>query len=136
MSKVTPIIVLLLLCISHLPVSGQPPALTDAELDTVGAGFDFCGFFSIKGSCVASSLQAFTPGSDPVLTQTAIPGPFASTVTLTHEFTTGTGAFGQSLSQSNTFIPGLPPTGPVFLDRGTDLAPTSLLMRTAPVLRP
>jgi hypothetical protein len=136
MSKFTPIIVILLLCIIRPPASGQPPALSDAEIDPVGAGFDFCGFFGINGPCVASSLQLFTPDSLPVFAQTAIPGPFISTVTVTHQSIVGTETYGQSLSQLNTLTPGVPPIGPVFLGRGVDLTPTSVLMRAALILRP
>jgi hypothetical protein len=136
MSKLTAIPVILLLCIVYRPVYGQPPALSDAELDTISAGFDFCPLFGINGPCVASALQMFDPAAPPVSLQTAVPASGTGSVTLTHQSSVASGAYAQSASQSNTATPLYLPNPQVLFERGADLSPTSLLLRTAPGFRP
>jgi hypothetical protein len=56
--------------------------MTDAELDKVGAGADFCGLFGINGPCVGSFLQVFDRSLPPTPSCGTLPGANTNCVTL------------------------------------------------------
>ena len=63
-----PLVTLLLgalLLISACAATKQKVLLTDAELDTIGAGAEVCALFGIDGPCVASSFTVFDPALPP-----------------------------------------------------------------------
>ena len=134
MSRLTITPVILFLCIVHTSAYPQPPALSDAELDSISAGWDFCPMFGITGPCVASALQIYEPFAAPISMQTAVPLPFNGTVSLTHESSISNSLYSQFASQTNTATQ--LPNPQVLFDKGTDLSATSLLMRTTPGFRP
>ena len=93
----------------------QKVLLTDAELDTIGAGgTEVCGLFGIDGPCVASSFTVFDPALPPsaglacgtlsgtnrqcVESTLAVPLPAGSSATLIQSFSVG----GSSVFQRNS----------------------------------
>jgi hypothetical protein len=103
-----------LLLISACAPTQPKVLLTDAKLDTIGAGTEVCGLFGIDGPCVASSFTVFDPVLPPspdlacgtlpgtnrqcVASTLASPLPAGAAVTLIQSFAAG----GSSVFQRNS----------------------------------
>ena len=82
-------------------------ALTDAEMDRIGAGWDLCGLFGIRGPCVGSVMEVYDPAlgstQTPYSSTIASPLPESGTVTLNQSVTIQGPSSFQSVSQTNSF---------------------------------
>lgn len=90
--------------------------LTDTELDRVGAGWDLCGLFGVRGPCVGSTMEVFDPALGPTQTPysstAASPLPQSGTVTLNQSVTIQGQSSLQSVSQTNSVTVAPPSTFP------------------------
>ena len=102
----------MLLCASAC-VPQRKVALTDTEMDRIGAGWDLCGQFGIRGPCVGSFMEVYDPAlgspQTPYTSTIASPLPESGTVTLNQSVTIqGLSSF-QSVSQTNSLTVTPPP---------------------------